>query len=211
MGHPLRPLQRPWVSAFPALAETITGTVSVIDGDTLEIREERIRLYGIDAPESGQQCKYIGTLQRCGQQAANALNSYINRRPVECVGKERDRYGRLIAVCYAGDIDLNATMVRNGWGLAYTKYSKDYVLHEQAAAQELRGIWKTDFDLPWEWRRRGRGGASSRKVSSSSSSDKDCSDFNTHAEAQAFFKAAGGGDPHRLDRDNDGVACESLP
>jgi endonuclease YncB( thermonuclease family) len=163
--------------ATPVAAETVSGRASVIDGDTLEIRGERIRLHGIDAPESGQQ-------------AANALDSYIGRRSVECQGKERDRYGRLIAVCYAGEADLNATMVRNGWALAYTKYSKDYLLHEQAAAQELRGIWKTDFDPPWEWRRRGRSGGASRAAASprrGSGGDKDCSDFSTHAEAQAFF------------------------
>jgi len=41
--------------------------------------------------------------------------------------------------------------------------------------------------------------------------DKDCSDFSTHAEAQAFFESQGSGDPHALDRDGDGLACESLP
>ncbi|TAK58936.1 excalibur calcium-binding domain-containing protein [Patescibacteria group bacterium] len=41
--------------------------------------------------------------------------------------------------------------------------------------------------------------------------DKDCADFSTHAEAQDFFESAGSGDPHALDRDGDGIACETLP
>lgn len=180
------------------------GRASVIDGDTLEVRGTRVRLHGIDAPESGQQCEYMGTLQRCGQQAANALDRLIGDRSVRCDGRETDRYGRLIAVCHAGDVNLNAWMVRNGHALAYTKYSRDYLLEEQAAAQELRGIWRTEFIPPWEWRRLGRGG-------SGSISDKDCSDFGTQAEAQAFFRDAGAGDPHRLDGGGNGRACERLP
>jgi hypothetical protein len=49
--------------------------------------------------------------------------------------------------------------------------------------------------------------------SGSSTGDKDCGDFATHAEAQAFFISQGGpsSDPNRLDADNDGQACEALP
>lgn len=42
-------------------------------------------------------------------------------------------------------------------------------------------------------------------------SDSDCTDFTTHAEAQVFFESQGPGDPHGLDRDGDGIACETLP
>lgn len=203
------------IAAPAAAAETLTGQASVIDGDTLEIHGERIRLHGIDAPESGQHCRYSGTLQRCGQQAANTLDQLINGKPVTCEGKERDRYGRLVAVCYVDGIDVNATMVRNGWALAYVRYSKDYLLHEQAAAQEQRGMWRYEFEAPWDYRRGGSTKASTRPAETpkinTSGPDRDCKDFRTQAEAQAFFEAAGPGDPHRLDRDRDGRVCERLP
>src|SRR5215216_3569526 len=67
-----------------ALAEDPVG--SVIDGDTLEIHGTRIRLWGIDAPESSQLCRGEDSSQyRCGAQAANDLSAYIARRPVNCV------------------------------------------------------------------------------------------------------------------------------
>lgn len=208
--------------ASPAAAETLSGVASVIDGDTLEIHGERIRLHGIDAPESGQHCRYAGTLQRCGQQAANALAEMIGRQAVRCEGKERDRYGRLIAVCYSGEANLNASMVRSGWALAYVQYSRDYVLHEQMAAQERQGMWRYEFDAPWDYRRGVRNNATPAATdvgrpaaisgrNTGGGPDRDCRDFRTRAEAQAFFEAAGPNDPHRLDGDGDGRVCERLP
>lgn len=208
--------------AGPAAASSLSGVAAVIDGDTLEIHGERIRLHGIDAPESGQHCRYAGTLQRCGQQAANALAEMIGRQAVRCDGKERDRYGRLIAVCYSGEANLNASMVRSGWALAYVQYSRDYVLHEQMAAQERQGIWRCEFDAPWDYRSGvrsqatptapdvGRPAASSGR-DATGGPDSDCRDFRTQAEAQALFEAAGPSDPHRLDGDGDGRVCERLP
>lgn len=67
----------------PALASTITGQASVIDGDTLEIHGPRIRLSGVDAPESDQLCRGDDSLQyRCGAKAANELARFIAGRPV---------------------------------------------------------------------------------------------------------------------------------
>jgi endonuclease YncB( thermonuclease family) len=135
-------------------AETITGIASVIDGDTLEIRGTRIRLHGIDAPESSQRCiRLFGQEWRCGQQAALALSDWIGRRSVSCEERDIDRYGRTIAVCSQDGVDLNSWMVREGWAVAYPQYSRDYVGEEADARRAGRNIWSGSFVMPWDWRR----------------------------------------------------------
>jgi len=119
--------------SYPTVAD-ITGKPRVIDGDTIEIAGERIRLHGIDAPESKQTCTDAdGKKWRCGQQATFALANLIGNHWITCKGDKRDKYGRLIAVCFAGPHDLNAKMVRQGWALAYRRYSMDYVDDENTA------------------------------------------------------------------------------
>jgi endonuclease YncB( thermonuclease family) len=140
------------VSATPA------AIPSVIDGDTLEIHGERIRLFGIDAPESKQQCAVNGKHYRCGQVAANALDGLIARRSVTCTEKDQDRYGRSVAICYVGKMNINEWMVREGHAVAYTKYSNDYVLAEQDARVARRGIWSGQFERPQNWRQQKRTG-----------------------------------------------------
>ncbi len=76
----------------PDLAD-VAGIASVIDGDTLEIHGQRIRLHGIDAPESRQLCRLDGKPWQCGKDAANALAEKIARRPVTCEDLDRDRHG----------------------------------------------------------------------------------------------------------------------
>ena len=131
-----------------------TGQVSVIDGDTLGMGKQRFRLHGIDAPESGQSCKHPerGTW-RCGQQAALALADQIGRAHVTCRQTDKDRYGRIIAICALGSQDLNQWMVRSGWAVAYLKYSHDYAADEIAAKQAGMGIWSGEFVSPSAWRR----------------------------------------------------------
>ncbi|WP_420480970.1 thermonuclease family protein [Bradyrhizobium japonicum] len=82
-----------------ASAGELTGRASIIDGDTLEIHGSRIRLWGIDAPESDQLCRGDDSLQyRCGAKAASELDRFINSRPVTCVPIDIDRYGRTVGV-----------------------------------------------------------------------------------------------------------------
>ncbi len=132
----------------------VTGKPRVIDGDTIEIAGERIRPHGIDAPEAKQKCAdKDGREWSCGLEATFALANLIGDHWITCKGDERDRYGRLIAVCYAGPHDLNAKMVRQGWALAYRRYSTDYVDTEDKAREAKRGMWKGEFMPPWEWRR----------------------------------------------------------
>jgi endonuclease YncB( thermonuclease family) len=131
----------------------IVGEARIIDGDTIEIAGERIRLHGIDAPETSQTCDAAGVPWRCGESATLALVDETDGRPVTCKGDRRDRYGRIIAVCYSGERDLNAMMVREGWALAYRRYAKDYVEAEIEARDARKGMWRADFVEPWKWRR----------------------------------------------------------
>src|SRR6476661_9535832 len=85
-----------------ALADDFVGQASVVDGDTLEIHGTRIRLWGVDAPESSQLCRGEDSLQyRCGAKAANDLDAFIARRP-SCLPISLDRYGRTVATCSVG-------------------------------------------------------------------------------------------------------------
>jgi endonuclease YncB( thermonuclease family) len=107
------------VLSTPCRADMIVGRASVIDGDTIEIRGQRIRLFGIDAPEGGQTCKDArGRTYRCGQRAAQALDYRISGSAVYCDPQDTDRYGRVVAICQAWGEDLNAWMVGLGWALA---------------------------------------------------------------------------------------------
>ena len=140
--------------AVPAAAQSpVVGVASVIDGDTLEIHGKRIRLHGIDAPESGQFCEKDGKQYRCGQQATVALSDKIGRATIRCKQRDIDRYKRIVAVCRLGDVDLNAWVVRGGWAIAYRRYSRDYVNDESAARTAKVGIWAGRFIEPSRWRR----------------------------------------------------------
>ena len=103
----------------PASAQDISGRASVVDGDTLEVRGVRIRLFGIDAPEGQQLCKKpSGETWRCGQQSALALSEKLGQATVVCSERATDRYGRSVAVCFLGGEDINGWLVQEGWAVA---------------------------------------------------------------------------------------------
>ena len=138
---------------FSARAD-ITGKPVAVDGDTIAIGNERIRLYGIVAPRVNQTCTVDGKEWACGQEATFALAFEMAEHWIACKGDQRDEQGRLMAVCTMGPYDLSALMVRNGWALADRRQSMDYVDEENEARNARRGIWKGGVVPPWAWRKR---------------------------------------------------------
>ena len=126
----------------------ISGHARIVDGDGLEIGGQRIRLHGVDAFETRQMCGP----HACGRASADALRNLVGGRPVDCTEMDRDRYGRIVAVCHAGGQDLGAAQVRRGHAVAYTRYSQRYVLEERAARRENAGAWAYGFTPPEDWR-----------------------------------------------------------
>lgn len=144
-----------FLASVASAGDLITGHARVVDGDTLAIGDERIRLYGIDAPEKGQDCTNAkGQRYLCGPVASRELVRKIAGRPVECDAKSVDRYRRIIAICrnFAGD-DVGQWMVQSGNAVAYSKYSAIYAHDEQSARDAKRGLWSGSFVLPSDWRK----------------------------------------------------------
>lgn len=138
-------------------AGALLGAARISDGDTLRLGGETIRLVGIDAPERDQTCeRRNGATYRCGEAARNYLAALTRGTTIKCEGTERDRYGRLLATCYASDVNLNAEMVRAGHALAYRHYSTRYLPEEESAKAAATGMWQGRFTEPWDWRQGSR-------------------------------------------------------
>lgn len=131
----------------------IGGPARAVDGDTLVIGAQAVRLEGIDAPEDGQDCEDArGRSWHCGAAAGNALTALV-RDGVRCTGHAFDAYERLLGTCRANGADVGAVLVRDGLALAYVKYTDRYAGEEAAARKAQRGVWQGDFTAPWDWRR----------------------------------------------------------
>jgi endonuclease YncB( thermonuclease family) len=142
-----------------AAAAQLEGAPSVIDGDTIELGGQTIRLFGIDAPELGQACAIEGQIYDCGMVARSALLDLTAGATVICrvlprqagQGGAEGRLGR----CFAGGYDLSEGMAYTGWALAERELSERYVGFEDGAREARRGLWRGRFVAPWD----GRGGA----------------------------------------------------
>ncbi len=145
--------------------EEVSGIPKVIDGDTIHINSYKFRLEGIDAPEIKQQCKkeflkissVIGfTLYKdysCGKVSKEKLISKINGLEIKCISSTKDKYKRYIATCLKGKTNLNQWMVRNGFAIAYRRYSEKYVPDEDFAKENKLGLWQGKFMNPEKWRK----------------------------------------------------------
>ncbi|MCY4137235.1 MAG: thermonuclease family protein [Rhodobacteraceae bacterium] len=131
-------------------------TVQVIDGDTLRIGGQTVRLFGVDAPELKQLCHARERDYACGQRAREYLESLVRGKRVECRVLSDDRYGRHVSLCVIdGQRDLAYQMVLAGWALDYRQYSDGhYEAPERRARLLKRGMWAGKILAPWDWRRR---------------------------------------------------------
>ena len=144
--------------AIPIVAAATAATAAAgIDGDGLRIAGVAIRLHGIDAFEIDQRCGEHADAWPCGRASAEALAALVAGRDVACRVITGDRYGRAVARCRAGGIDLGEAIVRAGLALAYTRYSNRYTSAESAARQSRAGAWggpgAATFTPPEIWRR----------------------------------------------------------
>ena len=126
----------------------------MIDGDTIHIGKNKIRLHGIDAPERNQKCFTSNNEWDCGKESTNSLIGLINSRKVSCIILDQDRYKRDIGECYINNLNINKWMVQNGWALAYRYYSKKYVEVENLAKENNIGLWVGEFENPWDFRKK---------------------------------------------------------
>ncbi len=183
------------------LAGSLSGVATeVTDGDTLTVSGRSVRLQGIDAPERDQPHGAAATMALTGE----ALDQWVRLEV-----RAEDRYGRVVAVLYREDRNLNRWLVRQGHAWEYVRYSDDPALGslEKRARAAGRGLWDASNPIPpWEWRQ----GRPTPEGGESPEPDRDCSDFASHRAAQRFYESHQPGDPHRLDGDGDGNACESL-
>lgn len=130
-------------------SDPLVGRATVTDGDSLRIGDERIRLFGIDAPELSQRCTdKSGKTWACGRWSKAQMTALVQGETIRCTAQDRDRYGRVVATCFADGIDLSRVMVDRGAAFAYRRYSRAYVANERRAATAGRGVWQGEADRP---------------------------------------------------------------
>lgn len=138
--------------ALPLPAAAFEGVLRVIDADTFDVGDTRVRLFGIDAPEIGQPCAADGQEWDCGRWARDQVRDRFAGQWVACTTQDVDRYDRIVAICHAGSVDIGQTLVQEGWAWAYLRYSSLYELDEKAAAINGRGLWAVEIDRPDTYR-----------------------------------------------------------
>ena len=138
---------------FSVFSKTIYGIANVVDGDTLHIEKNKIRLHGIDAPEIDQTCTINDKVWHCGLESTAALKKLVLNNNISCVVSDIDKYKRYIAECFINNKNINKFMVRNGWAIAYRYYSLDFVEDEILAKKDKIGLWQGQFQEPYLYRK----------------------------------------------------------
>jgi endonuclease YncB( thermonuclease family) len=142
-----------YISEANLPVKCLEGPAMVIDGDTIIVAGERVRIHGIDAPELDQTFWCRGQTLPCGVMASAALETLITGINLRCDVIERDQHDRLVAKCFSPNgIDVGRRLVLAGWALAYRYFSTDYVEVEDEARKAERGLWRGSFLKPWRWR-----------------------------------------------------------
>lgn len=198
-----------------------------MDGDSLEMTGARIRLFGIDAVEAHQTCTRNGEPWACGQDAAAALRQLIDGKSIQCRQHAYDAYGRVVAACTANGLDLAGSMVRQGYAVALSEFSQEYVEIEKSAQARRVGIWSSEFSLPADFRasdprsqaqdrallaqeQRAKSARQaflpSARATSSGVYYRNCNEARA-AGAAPIYRGQPGYRPE-MDGDNDGIACE---
>jgi endonuclease YncB( thermonuclease family) len=140
-------------SALSWFGSDLSGTATVVDGDTLDIDGTRVRLEGVDAPEVAQICGGAnGGTWACGRVAADALLGLVGKRRVTCRDEGTDKYDRVLGICSVDGLEINAELVRRGYAWAFVKYSNRYVEEEAEAKKAAAGIWQGEAEPAWIYR-----------------------------------------------------------
>lgn len=216
--------------AAPVQAQIMYGKPFAIDGDTLDFGGERVRLFGIDAPEKAQTCTRNGEAWPCGEEAKALLEALVADNQVSCRQRDVDKYGRSVAVCSAGRLDLSDALAQAGFAVALEHFSTDYVPTVNSARSARLGIWSGEFQIPTDFRAsdpayQAEIAAAERRLARESAQDSAPSRTRAPARSSAYFRScreawAAGAAPLRrgqpgyrveMDGDGDGVACEPLP
>lgn len=208
------------VMPIAAQAQIVTGQAVALDGDSLSIGGTQVRLFGIDAPEGSQTCNRSGSEWRCGQDAKALLGSMVADKPVVCEQRDTDRYGRIVAKCIVGAIDLAATMIEGGLAVSLPAFSDAYTDSESRVKSHGIGIWGSEFQTPAEYRaanpnlfrppappvQRQERFVSAPSASSGGVYFRNCAAARA-AGAAPLYRGRPGYRPE-MDGDNDGIACE---
>ncbi|AWI83182.1 nuclease [Alloyangia pacifica] len=162
-------LTSPWVSlvAAPVAAAQpeITGRIRVIDGDTFDVGDVRVRLFGVDAPERGQTCGGgAKPTWACGAWVTSEVRARYEGRRASCARRDTDRYGRAVARCSVDGEDVGRELVSEGLAFAYRAYSLDYDLDEKRAVVRGVGVHGSEVRRPAEYRAETRNAANSAAV-----------------------------------------------
>ena len=139
------------------MSHCLLADLRIVDGDTIVFKTKKIRLFGIDAPETNQYCFDKKKIKySCGLNSTKELIKFIklnSNKSIKCTDYDIDQYGRNISECWIGKISINSWLVKNGYALAYLKYSNKFFLDEKKAKEKGLGVWQGRFIYPWEWRR----------------------------------------------------------
>jgi len=127
--------------------------IQITDGDTIKINGEKIRFSGIDTPELKQECIKENIKNSCGLKAKKILIEKIGNNKVICQSEGKDQYNRTLAECFVNNESLSSYLVRNGYAFAYRKYSKKFILDEDYARLNKKGLWSMKFEFPWDHRK----------------------------------------------------------